>query len=236
MLPFGLRGKGRAFARLLILGIALVVAGKLQAGPISGNGTLGDYTGSLTYLATDANNASLTITLNNTSAAANGGFLTAFVFNNPGNLITGATLDGDNTFTAFELVFGNNVNSANPFGDFDFIVSATKKEFEGGGNPTGGITPGASATFTLALTGTSLNTFTATSFESALSNNPGGGGAQYFVARFRGFEDGGSDKVPGQPGGDPIPHMPVPPSLILMGVGGMGLALARWRSRRQAAA
>ena len=46
---------------------------------------------------------------------------------------------------------------------------------------------------------------------------PSGYDPQFFVARFRGFEHGGSDKVPG------VVVAPIPGSLLLLGSGLLGL-------------
>ncbi len=56
-----------------------------HAVPISGTGTLGSFTGDLTYSATTSTMATLNISLTNTSPTANTGFITAFVLNNPNN-------------------------------------------------------------------------------------------------------------------------------------------------------
>ena len=56
--------------------------------PISGNGTLGSFVGDISYNPT---NAELTVELTNTSPVDNGGYLTAFAFNNPSDSITSIT-------------------------------------------------------------------------------------------------------------------------------------------------
>jgi hypothetical protein len=189
---------------------------------------LGFYKGTLEYTDTDAGHAALTVTLTNSSPAANGGYLTGFAFNDPGNKITGVKLTGP---AKFGLLGGPNFDhgiNAAPFGHFD-IGAAVGGSFEGGGNPGPGIGVGQTRTFVFSLTGTALNTLTVQSFVHDLSVGPGDGeGDKPFVARFRGFKDGGSDKVP-----DSVVHdSPEPGTLALAGIALLTLVGYRW-SRRQ---
>lgn len=193
---------------------------------------LGHFTGTMTYTDINATSATLTIQLTNTSPPANGGFITGFVFNNPGNAISGVT-SFSSTNSNFGLISGpitvNGVNGA-PFGQFD-VGASTGGSFEGQGSPNGGIAVGSSATFTFDLTGSGLDTLNVMSFVDTLSTGTGAGqGYQFMVVRFRGFNNGGSDKVPANwtppgpnPGPTPGPTVPVPPTVLL---GALGFSLA----------
>lgn len=193
---------------------------------------LGSFQGSLEYLPADAQHATLTITLHNTSPAANGGFLTAFVFNNPGGKITAAGLAGPAHFSLLGGPgFDDGVNGA-PFGRFD-LGAGTGGGFEGGGAPGLGLGVGQTGTFTFALSGKGLDGLSAASFLATDSVPPGAGeGVVPFVARFRGFADGGSDKVPDPlPGPHPAAQAPEPAALATAGAG--VLTLLGWACLRR---
>lgn len=234
--------------RVATLAGLLIAGGAMSAGaaPISGAGDLGRFAGEVTYSATSNTRATLTVKLTNTSPTANGGYITGFVLNNPGDLITGISGFTDaNGGGRFELIgLGNGFINAAPNGQFDFGAS-TGFSFEGGGSPKSGISVGASDTFTFTLTGTGLQGLTADSFLTALSSGKGAGqGYAAFDVRFRGFDNGGSDKVsftatPGgtNPGGGTTPGgataVPEPGSIALVGTGLAALGLA-WRRRGRA--
>jgi hypothetical protein len=207
--------------------VALAAAGPARAGLITGthglNG-LGQFTGTFSYQPLTDHSAALEVQLTNTSPAATGGFVTGFVFNNPGDRITGATLTGP---LFFKLLggpsFNNSVNGA-PFGQFD-LGAAVGGSFEGGGKPSRGLGVLHSGQFYFALTGHNLNEISENDFLSAPSAGPGDGqGHPAFVARFRGFDNPhgpDSDKTPidrQSPPSPPLHHFPEPPTGILGGL------------------
>jgi hypothetical protein len=186
-------------AAVVIGVLALAAAAQADLINISGNGALGDFTGTIDY---DGGTNVLIITLSNTSPVANGGFLTGVVFNidsadaAASAVLTGTT-DADFLDTGSEFAGG--------FGTFD-AGAALFASFLAGGSPNGGVEVGESVTLTFLVTASDRAFLTASSFINDDVNDPD------FLVRFRGFEDDGSDMVPGTPG---------PAALSLLGVAGM---------------
>jgi hypothetical protein len=181
------------------LAILLALPAVAAADPItiSGTGPLGSFSGVLNYTPTSSSTGVVDIALTNTSPAANGGYLTAFAFNLPAAAsVTSATITTDREH--FELLgapaFDDGV-SANPFGLFD-IGASTGQSFSGGGAPHRGAGVGETASFSFQLTGTGLGGLSSADFLNTLSAPHGSDARANFVVRFRGFTNGGGDKVP----------------------------------------
>lgn len=147
-----------------------------------------------------------TITLTNTSPAANGGFATAAAF----NLTPGTTVNNFTTTNANFALFGPAptgwTGNVSPDGTRTHLLSATGNDYNGGGNPSGGVAPGSSVTFTLTLASLNGNT------EASIFNS--------LLIRQRGFQNGGSDKDA------LITQVPEPASMLLLGTGLVGVATA----------
>ncbi|MFO0963865.1 MAG: hypothetical protein U0625_13310 [Phycisphaerales bacterium] len=173
---------------------------------------LGTFSAYVTYSYTSGTTASLSILLTNTSALANGGYITAIAVNpvgaNSASFVscTDANFDG----------LGSGV-SASPFGTFKTGAS-TSSSWLGGGAPQSGLAVGESATFTFLLTG-SAGDLAAQSAATVLTRNDGKG----MAIRFRGFENGGSDKVLGGGGSN------IPGPAALAGLAMLGLVPSRRR-------
>lgn len=226
--PLGIRGRAVTLVLTAVLGNLLLAPSPAGAVPIFGSGALGSFTGTFDYTAINNTSGTINISLANTSLDT--GYITAFIFNIPFlATVTAAPLTpSDPDFdTIGGPTFNNSVSGA-PFGTFD-IGASTNGSFEGGGPPQDGIATGSMGTFSFLLTGTGLGALTAADFLSTLSVPPGVGseGVQSFVVRFRGFTEGGSDKVPASVG-----VIPEPGSLLLLGLGLASLS-ARLRLLRR---
>ena len=196
--------------------------------------SLGSFSGSLGVGFVSTNEATLTISLTNTSPVLNGGKITAFVFNNPNNAFTIAFASSTLGTFATPLTAGNNQVSANPFGSFDYGVS-TGGAFGGGGSPAGGLAVGATATWVFSITGTGAGSLADDDFLEALNTGANSNHDEQFMAvRFKGFVNGGSDKV----GTNIVTTnvVPAPAGLILLASAVPVLAFGRLIRRKRVAA
>lgn len=216
--------KGTMVAFLFYLGISLGGIGfgtpiDIYSNP--GIEGLGSFEGSVDYSYDDAADiGQLIIELTNTSPVDNEGDITGLAFLFP----DGYSLDVSGSSSApsgFELLYSD--VSASPFEDYD-AGAAVGGSWLGGGKPQSGIGAGETATFYFNLTGTGISELGATSFAS---NN------DFVAVRFRGFSDGGSDKVTGGGGGGA--QVPEPATIFLLGSGLLGLFGYRkkfWKSKQ----
>lgn len=149
---------------------------------------MGAFTASVTYDYTSGNSASLTIAITNTTSAAYGGYLTAIAFN------WGASGISSNLVSSSHAAFSNLAEpvSAAPYGTFQSGISTTSS-WLGGGSPNSGVAVGSTGTFVFTLTGGAgaLGSMTAANVMMPISEYG-------MVVRFRGMDNGGSDKVVGQ--------------------------------------
>lgn len=177
----------------------------------TGNSTenLGNFEGFVQYDFLGGSSGLLTISLTNTSDLDNGGFITAFLFNMDSSdavaSLSSATYD-------FDQATGNGLNGS-PFGDPYDAGAGINGSFEGGGNPNQGIAIGDTGLFTFDISASDASSLSALSFMTGAYDFN-------FLVRFRGFEDGGSDKVPAAP---------APGALALLGAAGL---VAGGRRRR----
>lgn len=198
---------------------------------IADNELPGQFTGTVEVTNQTSNSALIRVTLTNTSPFSNGGFLTAFAFNDPnsttkGNIGTVTNyqqqfnpLTGQNFALLGAPTYNNSVSSA-PFGLFD-IGAGVGGSWHSGGNPVDGLAVGETGTFSFLVNGSNLTKLTAANLLTSMSST----GTTGFVVRFRGFTDGSSDKdiagvVVKPPVNNPVP---APPALVLAGIGFVAL-------------
>jgi len=175
------------------------------------------FSASLDYSYDHGDEGLLVITLTNTSASSVGGYLTGFVFDI-------ATTDDD-----FEAELENASNddfedtgseSANPFGDFD-AGAALRGNWNGGGNPSFGLAVGEIGIFEFEIEADDASSLTASSFLGA--------NGDWFAVRFRGLNNGDSDKLLG----NTITVVPLPSAAIAgMSMLGLGLGVRITRKHR----
>lgn len=180
----------------LILGIVLGCSQAARAGSIVqiGGGTssslqgLGSFAGSISYSAASmlSTTGTLVVTLTNTTTGGNGGFVTGLLFN-VGSSDSNATATLVNGTHPFTDCTGGGLNGA-PYGDFD-AGSALGGSFLGAGSPNPGIAIGQTGVFTFNVNAADAGMLSAMDFLS------GGAFDFNFLVRFKGFDDGASDKV-----------------------------------------
>jgi hypothetical protein len=231
-----------ALSLVMVLGLAL----QAPAAPITISdgiclSNLGEFTGTIDYESIDATHGTFTVSLKNTSLAANGK-ITAFVFNNPDNLITDvaltAALPQMNVINKVTTLLGaatkpgetsfQDLVKAEPFPNFDIGVAVggdNDTGFLSGGDPNGGVPIGKTWSWQFALTGTSMDTLDTNSFVNATVHDNVFGDI-FMAVRFRGF-DPPVDGVDS----DKCTAVPLPASAFLMGSGLLGLLGLAWRRK-----
>lgn len=169
---------------------------------------LGNFSGTLQYDYLMGNMGLLTVMLNNTSDESNGGWITGLIFNFATNDENASANLADATHPFENAPWQNGA----PFGDPFMGGAALGGDWLGGGDPGFGIAVGDSGTFSFDINATDAELLTAGSFLQGMFD-------YNFLVRFKGFENGGSDKVPA---------VPAPGALVIFGLG----TLAQRRRKR----
>lgn len=201
---------GAAFAATVTGSLAADVILVTTDNAMSSNSTsYGIASGSLSWMSVGGGNYSLTLTLTNESTV--GGFLTAIAFDAPSSAGSSGFVFENAPGSGLSNAWDNlsSVNTA-PFGSRDYGASVTN-QWLGGGAPTSGLAAGDTGIWTW----------------SGFVGNDHLTGADFiadqnFLLRFRGFDNGASDKVPLRmlPPDDVVPGIAGIP--VLLGVGLIG--------------
>lgn len=157
---------------------------------VKGTEGLGIYHGTLEWICPQDETetcGTLLVSLTNDSPVGNGGFLTGFALNVTDGLDLTYTPDAEAAGLGWQHIAGVN---APPFGTFDF-GAALGGNWLGGGSPENGIAVGDTRVFAFEVCGSMEVLCSVDVFD--FFDETGGYG---LVARFMGFDDDGSDKVP----------------------------------------
>jgi hypothetical protein len=199
-------------------------------GSATGLEGLGSFSGSMqwNYAGGSATRGYLTVSLTNTSSIH--GYLTAFALNGPKTGFTYSLQAPSTPAENFSMIGGGSnptstINAA-PWGSY-VVGASTSTSWTGGGSPLRGLDVGETGTYTFNVDSTAalLSNLDALSFFTKASGHP------EFAVRFRGFDNGGSDKVAAQ-----MIVVPVPMPVALAAAGLLGVGLLRRRATKSAAA
>jgi hypothetical protein len=181
--------------------------------PITSNTTLsteglGAFTGTLNYTYLGGTMGQLDVTLTNTTNPMIGGFITAFMFRTSEQYgaFTTSLLSSD--YAAMTNIPAG--TSGAPFPGSWIGGAGLNGTWLGGGNPHPGVGVGSTGHWSFSIDGANANLLSSDAFVSGnLISDP-----YAFVVRFRGMENGGSDKVPAN-------QLPAPAAAALLGLAGL---------------
>jgi hypothetical protein len=231
MKRLGHLGRGLFLAAAALIGSATTANAAPMLFTLEGE-TYGDLSASVlfTYTGLTSTTGRVDVSVTNTSDYWDPR-LTGFAFNLPGAVtgVSGFTSSLDGWGSSYST---NNIDTLGNFGRFD--VAALSGSNFNGGSPNSGIARNATADFSFGVGGTGMLALTENSFLSMLSYDAPGGAneaEQYFIARFQrvGIFGVGSDVATptGPPTTPPTSSVPEPTTLLLSGLGLLGLSMLR---------
>jgi MYXO-CTERM domain-containing protein len=185
-----------------------------SVGALSTEG-LGAVTGSVEYTYLGSNTGQLAVSLTNTTDPAIGGYITAFMFRTPESMGTISSSMLSSSHPALTNIPAG--ASGVPFPGSWIGGAGTGGTWLAGGSPNGGVGVGQTGNWLFQITGAMASMLTNSMFVGGNSNTD----PYAFIVRFRGMENDGSDKVPGE-------HVPSPAALSLVALA----ACAATRRRR----
>lgn len=180
---------------------------------------LGHFSGTMTWSYVSGTSGTLTISLTNLLTTSAGGKITGLGFNGPsGGGFSYALASAPNASWLLDTA----PVTASPLGSFGF-GAALGGDWSGGGSPNGGIVIGDTGLFEFTVSNSDTAALAALDAMSFWNPNDEG----YFGAiRFKGFDNGGSDKITTE-----LSVVPIPAPAFLAAGGLLFAALLRRRSK-----
>lgn len=192
----------------IVAATCLAGASHASSLPIFSNGALsteglGSFVGSVEYTYLGSNTGQLAVSLTNTTDPMIGGYITAFMFRTPESMGTISSSMLSSSYPALTNIPAG--ASGSPFPGSWIGGAGTGGSWLSGGSPNGGVGVGQTGSWLFQISGAMASMLTSSIFVGGNSNTD----PYAFIVRFRGMENDGSDKVPGE-------HVPSPAALSLV--------------------
>jgi hypothetical protein len=237
MTRLGHLGRGLVLATAALIGSAATASAAPMLFNLEGE-TFNDLSASVLFSYTGLTSTSgrIDVAVTNTSTSGDPR-LTSFAFNLPNApTVTGISAFSSSLSGWHSSYDRNDIDTPGQFGFYD--AAALSGPNFNGGSPNSGIARNVTGNFSFTLNGSGMLGLTESSFLSLLAYDPPGGAnehEQYFIGRFQrvGFLGLFSDVATptGEPRTPPTRGVPEPTTLLLTGIGLLGMTAIR-RNRK----